>query len=496
MTQELDQLGQRIQFENYLNIIHHVIPFDVATVMIHVDEKLIPLATSGIKLSDLKKYYDIKANPRLDIIANSDGPIKFPFDSKLPEPFEAVFTQIKKEKIHSCMGFPLKVDGHLVGITTFDSKAPEAFDNINEDALSLISNFSSVILNFSSTIDILKSKIQKQNLITKDYQQGLSNKMGTEVIGTSPIILKMLDEIKLIAKSTQTVLIRGEIGTGKELMSKKIHEFSNRNLIPPIYINCLSYDSKNIEREIFGDQETVGKLEMADGGTIVLDEITSLPKSAQLRLYHFLQSGINKERKLDCRVISITNRNLEQYLEQGLIESELFHYLNMFTIKIPNLDQHKEDIPIYIDHFAQKISKQIGETHFVFTDDAKELMTSLKWPGNVKELINGIYKIVVIKNKKVVPTKLSKASISSIDLLEIFNWKKDSTISCDEVIDSYLLANQNINYRELVDQFQKDVIISMLKKHNGNWSQAAHELKINRSNLFNLGKRLEVKFEK
>ena len=231
------------------------------------------------------------------------------------------------------------------------------------------------------------------------------------IIGTSLSMLTVLDLIRIIAPKDVKVLIRGERGTGKELVANALHGMSDRSKMPLITINCAALSRDLLASELFGHVKgsftgatstRTGLIMSADGGTLFLDEIGDLSPDAQAALLRFLQDGEVRPVgslqtfKVNVRVISATNKNLEEAMERGLFREDLYDRLNGFTLKIPPLRYRRQDIPILVDHFIEKYNQRYGENVRRFNNEVMKLFMNHPWNGNVRELENVVCRAVII----------------------------------------------------------------------------------------------------
>jgi transcriptional regulator with GAF, ATPase, and Fis domain len=232
-----------------------------------------------------------------------------------------------------------------------------------------------------------------------------------DIISISKKFQKVLHQIEQVAETDATVLILGESGTGKELIARAIHNISNRRRRPLVKINCAVLPANLIESELFGHERgaftgaierKIGRFELADGGTIFLDEIGELPVELQAKLLRVLQEGEferlgnPKTSKVDVRVIAATNRNLEQAIEKKEFREDLYYRLNVFPIHCPPLRERKEDIPFLVRHFCQKHEGKTGKKVTTIPSKVMDAFTSYDWPGNIRELENIIERAMIL----------------------------------------------------------------------------------------------------
>jgi DNA-binding NtrC family response regulator len=263
-----------------------------------------------------------------------------------------------------------------------------------------------------------RKKLKEETATLKKTIDGVYT--SKEIIGESPGIKKMMEDIRAVADTGSTVLIRGESGTGKELVARAIHAHSRRRYAPIVTINCGALPESILESELFGHEKGAftgaqyarkGKFEMADGGTIFLDEIGNISPKIQMELLRVLEDkkffrlGGSKEIKADFRTIAATNKDLEAAMEAGEFRNDLFYRLNVFVIEIPALREHREDIPLLAQHFFKVFIAQMNKPIVKISPAAMKLLVNYDWPGNVRELENAIERAVVIcKSDEIQPS--------------------------------------------------------------------------------------------
>lgn len=251
--------------------------------------------------------------------------------------------------------------------------------------------------------------LKRQNL---ELNRRLDEKFGFEgVIGSSPQMLTLVDRLKRIAPTDATVLIQGETGTGKELVAQAIHQNSPRKAKPFVALNCAALSENILESELFGhirgaftdaSSDRVGKFEFANGGTLFLDEVGDMPMATQIKLLRVLESseitrvGSNTPVRVNVRILSATNRNLEDAIASGAFRSDLYHRLKVVTIAIPTLKERSADIPLLIEHFLKQFAKRHGKKIRGVSPAARMRLLAFDWPGNVRQLRNVIESMVVV----------------------------------------------------------------------------------------------------
>jgi transcriptional regulator with GAF, ATPase, and Fis domain len=236
-----------------------------------------------------------------------------------------------------------------------------------------------------------------------------------EIISQGKALKKVLQKVEQVASTDASVLVLGETGTGKELLARAVHNISERSERPLVKVNCAAIPVNLVESELFGHEKgaftgalsrKIGRFELANGGTIFLDEIGDLSLDLQSKLLRVLQEG-EFERlgnphviKVDVRIIAATHRNLEKAIEEGEFREDLYYRLNVFPIEIPPLRERKDDIPLLVKHFVKKYSGKTGKKIDTIPQKAIDALTAYKWPGNIRELENIVERAVIISRGK------------------------------------------------------------------------------------------------
>jgi DNA-binding NtrC family response regulator len=317
-----------------------------------------------------------------------------------------------------------------------------------------------------------KNKELKQELETLKLRSGF-----TKIIGKSQKVLKLLDTIQRVATSRASVLITGESGVGKELVAQTIVNYSDRRDKPYVKVHCAALNANLLESELFGHvkgaftgavADKKGRFEMADGGTIFLDEIGEIDANTQIKLLRVLQEhefekvGGEKTIKTDVRVIAATNRNLEEEIKAGRFREDLYYRLNVVRLEVPPLRERKEDIYLLITEFLNQVNQENGKHVEGFSNEARNKIVNYDWPGNIRELRNCVESAVVMCRGNVVEAS---------DLpLNVQNASKDSSVE--------------IPLGSSMEEAEKAVILATLAYCKGNRTQAAEVLGIGRKTLF------------
>jgi DNA-binding NtrC family response regulator len=267
---------------------------------------------------------------------------------------------------------------------------------------------------------LIKKAIEQRRLIAENIMlRGKIEELQSldEIVGESPAMKKVMEMVNTVAETDSTVMIRGESGTGKELIARAIHARSKRRYFPIVTINCGAYPEGLLESELFGHEKGAftgamyqrkGKLEMANKGTLFLDEVGNISLKMQMDLLRVLETkrftrlGGEKVIEADFRVISATNRDLEQAVKEGAFREDLYYRLNVFTIFLPPLRERRTDIPLLVDYFIKKFSLSMNKDVKEISKEAMNVLMDYDWPGNVRELRNVIERAMVnVKGKRI-----------------------------------------------------------------------------------------------
>lgn len=382
-------------------------------------------------------------------------------------------------QIISLMCAPLIVFEKIVGVIYLDTSDPTVrFDEGHLQLLAGIAGIAAVSLENARQMEWLEGENSR-----------LRSTLAIEhnMVGESPAMGDIYRFIERVAPTNSAVLICGESGTGKELAAHAIHTNSPRAVKPFVVINCAALVETLLESELFGHErgaftgaisQKKGKLEVADGGTLLLDEIGELAPPLQSRLLRFLQDhkierlGSTRSIELDVRVVAATNRNLDEAITKGIFRADLYHRLNVVKVTMPPVRERREDIPLLASYFAAKYSKACKRTVNGISPAARALLQSYDWPGNVRELENAIERAVVL---------------GSADVIE-----------ADDLPERILESANNgklpiAKYYEAIKQAKRELILNALEQAKGNYTEAANALGVHPNNLHRLIRTLDLK---
>ena len=329
---------------------------------------------------------------------------------------------------------------------------------------------------------VVRNAIDQKRLVT-EYKRMKERVEGRDaILGESPKIKEVLALVERVAPTDARVFITGENGSGKELVAKAIHRLSRRADKLLVEVNCAAIPNELIESELFGHEkgsftgatgQRIGKFELADGGTIFLDEIGDMSLNAQAKVLRALEEGKiervggNKQIAVDVRVIAATNKNLLELIKHNAFREDLYHRLNVIPIIVPPLRERRDDIPLLASAFAEDICQRNGMAHRTFSEDALRKLKSMEWSGNVRELRNIVERLVIM------------APVGVIEASQI----DQSMGGTKREVDDLLGAGGT--FQDFKDRAEAAYIKKQLEEHGWNISRTAEALDIQRSHLYN-----------
>lgn len=325
-------------------------------------------------------------------------------------------------------------------------------------------------------------RVKQENKILK---KEVSSRFGIKnLVGVSDAMKGIYSLIDKVADTDSTVLLLGESGTGKELVAKAIHYGSRRADHPMVAVNCGAIPEELLESELFGHVKGAftgavatrpGRFEMAEGGTIFLDEIGDMSPRLQVKVLRVLQErkfepvGSNKTIEVDVRIIAATNKNLEKAVKENNFREDLYYRLHVIPVRLPPLRERLEDVPLLIDFFLKRYAQENARILPHINSDAMLALTHYPWPGNVRELENMVERLVILKHE---------GDITMTDLPERFHIRSD-----DDMVTNVQIPENGLSFKDVVDDFENQLILKALEKTGWNKNKAAQLLQLNRTTL-------------
>ena len=349
--------------------------------------------------------------------------------------FPAELVRVLREKgLTSVCCVPLVSKGRAYGTLNLASRRLDAFTDADAELLDRVAAQIAIAVENAlafKEIDSLKNKLAVEKLYLEEEIRSEFN--FEEIVGESPVIKRALAQVELAAPGDTTVLILGETGTGKELIARAIHNLSPRRERTFVKINCAAIPGGLLESELFGHErgaftgavnQKVGRFELADKGTIFLDEVGDIPLELQPKLLRVLQEheferlGATRTVRVDARVVAATNADLGRLVAERKFRSDLFYRLNVFPIQIPPLRDRREDIPLLVRYFVQKFSRTLNKLVQYVPSDAMDALVAYSWPGNIRELENLLERAVILSPGKELRVPLSELRNTQITSVE------------------------------------------------------------------------------
>ena len=434
-------------------------------------KKLYFKVATGERGTDVKQFEIDLGQGIAGHVAQTGEPLLIPDVAHEPRWYKEISESIGFQT-RSIACVPMKLNGDTIGVVEIIDKADGS--TIHEEDLKILSVFADLAAQAIGNA----RKIEHNKKEIRDLKQELQEKY--EIVGESKALRSVISDAVKVANSKATTLILGESGTGKELLARLIHHAGARKDEPMIVLNCAALPESLLEDELFGHEkgaftgatgQKIGKFELADRGTIFLDEIGEMSPNMQSKLLRILQDGVfyrvggNKSIPVDVRVIAATNRDIEKEVAEGRFREDLYYRLNVVQIRMPPLRERKEDIRLLAEYFLTIFKKERGVSNLVISKEAMKLMTEYDWPGNVREMKNALERAVVMGNgEKILPEDLPTFSSQP----------------------QYPGLQVGLSLKEAIDIFKKEFITLNLKHTGGNRSQAAKKMDIQRTYLSRL----------
>ena len=428
-------------------------------------DKLSPIAANGLDVSDFRRLEKKAEKTLFRTVFDSGKSVILPRLS-----FEPTLNFLQKPEIEtSLIVLPVTLENKILGVFAAEFIYREKFDfEQNKLFLLVVASLVAQAFKVENAVSDERQKLADEN---SHLRQELKEKYDfSQIIGNSSPMRHIYDQVSQVARSNATVLLRGESGTGKEMIAHAIHYNSLRSKQPFIKVNCAALPETLIESELFGfergaftgaDRRKKGRFEMADRGTLFLDEIGDLSPQTQIKLLRVIQEreferlGGTETIKINVRLITATNKNLEEEIAAGRFREDLFYRLNVFTIFLPPLRERKSDILLLAEHFLAKYEREHGKEIKRISTPAIDMLASYHFPGNVRELENVIERAVLVCDSNVIhghhlPPTLQTAEVTG-------------TVT-------------QISLVSAIEAYESDLIQDALKSTRGNVAKAAKML--------------------
>jgi formate hydrogenlyase transcriptional activator len=432
----INNLTQEALFASAYEAIRRVVSFDRAAFLLYQPEqktlKLLSMVSDvESEFFRLGKDYDLKET-RISswVLDRQKSVVRGDLER---EQQSAGDRRLVAEGIQSYCVVPLVAMGKSIGTFTVWSETKNRYSEADAELLQEVANqVALAIANMKSYEEIaaLKARLEKENVYLQEEIRTEHN--FEEIVGNSPPLLELLRRVDQVAPTDSSVLIYGETGTGKELIARAIHNRSMRKGRPLVKVNCSAISAGLVESELFGHvkgaftgaiDRRVGRFELADGGTIFLDEVGELPLETQVKLLRVLQErefepvGSSRSVRVDVRIIAATNRNLQESISAGSFRSDLYYRLNVFPLAVPPLRERRPDICQLAMFFLARYSRKVGKRIEGISAAAAERLNSYSWPGNIRELQNVIERALILSQGPILELEPDLISVSPYETL-------------------------------------------------------------------------------
>ncbi|EOU9536913.1 nitric oxide reductase transcriptional regulator NorR [Cronobacter dublinensis] len=487
-------LPGRDRFNRMIASIHHLLRCDATALLRYEDRQFRPLATAGLAPDVMGRRFSLAAHPRLEAIARAGDVVRFPADSDLPDPYDGLIPERQELHVHACVGMPLFSGQTLIGALTLDGMRATQFDAYSDDELRGVASLAGSALHNALLMELLEKTAAPFSRALESVQPD----ERLEMIGESAPMQQLKKEITLVAPSDLNVLVLGETGVGKELVARELHVQSARAASPLVYVNCAALPESVAESELFGHvkgaftgaiHDRRGKFELADNGTLFLDEVGELPLTLQAKLLRALQYGDvqrvgeDKPLRVDVRIIAATNRDLREAVAQGGFRADLYHRLSVFPLHVPPLRERGEDILLLAGFFCEKCRVKFGLKRVALSPQASAWLLAQRWPGNIRELEHALYRAIIVAQ--------AESRGPELRLLAHHFAPGDATPA--PVAATPPAAPQIENLQHATRQFQRDYIRRALQVAGDNWAACARLLEMDPGNLHRLARKLGLK---
>lgn len=499
------ELPDEERYRRLLRALRQLLPCDAVALLKLEGDVLIPLSVEGLSADTLGRRFRVQEHPRLKILLESPGPTRFSTDCELPDPYDGLVDGHQGHlEVHDCLGCPLYFQDKPWGLITLDSLDPSSFGQVDLDNLEAFASLAAATVMASERINQLARGFEDQRQLAEVYKRAAGGRVPRELIGQSSVHKRLLQEIALVGNSPLSVLITGETGVGKELVAEAIHLSSPRAQKALISLNCAALPETLVESELFGHVKGAfsgavngrsGKFELADGGTIFLDEVGELPLAVQSKLLRVLQSGqlqrvgSDQEHQVDVRIIAATNRDLADEVRSGRFRADLYHRLSVYPLLVPPLRERGRDVLLLAGYFLEENRVRMGLRSLRLNSEAQKLLLGYQWPGNVRELEHLISRAVL----KSLALHAERPRILTIEAQALGLEEDLVAAPLPMSAGAQPLVEPGTTLKAAVDTYQKQMIEQALVRHQGKWIEVAREMGIDRANLSRLARRLGIR---
>lgn len=492
------------RYRRLLRVLRRLLPCDAVALLRLEGEQLVPLAVEGLSADTLGRRFRLDQHPRLAAVIAGEGTVRFDADCGLPDPYDGLVESAHGPlEVHDCMGCALYIEDRVWGVLTLDALNPAQFGPTECGRLEAFASLAAATVKAGERIHALSAQLDEEQRLAETWRVAAGHRPPPEVIGQSAAFKALRKELELVAPSDLSVLITGETGVGKELVARGIHRLSLRKDQPMVVINCAALPDALVESELFGHvrgaftgavADRRGKFEVADGGTLFLDEVGELPLASQAKLLRVLQSGqlqrvgSDREHHVDVRVITATNLDLADAVRRGRFRADLYHRLGAYPLRVPPLRERERDVLLLAGFFVEEARARMGVRSLRLSADAQAALLAYHWPGNVRELEHLIGRAVLraLAASGAVRPRILTVDAAALELPVL----QVPPAQAERAAETTMATG---DLRKAVDDYQRQLIAAALERNDGNWTDCARALGLDRANLNRLAKRLGLK---
>lgn len=470
-------------------------------------DSLRPLAVDGLAQETLGRRFVVAQHPRLSAILASRAPVHFPPGSSLPDPYDGLLDHHLGDPlpVHDCMGIRLNQDGKSWGVLTLDALSGDVFGQAAHHDLARLA------LMVETAVRMTRIEEENRRLRAGRLNQEIPTSLtgqpsDVEIIGQSPQLLELLNELDVVASSELPVLLLGETGVGKELFARHLHRASRRADGPLVQVNCAALPESLAESELFGHVkgafsgahgERSGRIEAAEGGTLFLDEVGELPLAVQAKLLRTLQNGeiqrlgADQPHTVNVRIVAATNRQLPERVREGHFRADLYHRLSVYPVQIPPLRDRGNDVLLLAGSFLELNRTRLGLRGLRLSPQAETALCAYSWPGNVRELEHVISRAAL---------RAISRGAARTDIVTLEPELLDLDVPLAGIPSPHIApppgeqpGTVNVSLKTALEAYQRQLVRQALASCDGSWAGAARALGIDASNLHKLSRRLGLK---
>jgi anaerobic nitric oxide reductase transcription regulator len=494
-------MAPEVRFRRLLEAFRNSFPCHAIALLQRDGETLVPRAVLGLNPDTLGRRFTIPDHPRFEQILRNPDPMRFAADSTLPDPYDGLVENTDGHLyVHDCMGATLYIEGQAWGIVTLDALVPATFDTIDADHFRAFVAMAAATVRAADWIQQLENRLQRHHLI---QQAPLNRGAPDELVGDSPAIQQLRREMAIVAGSGLPVLILGETGVGKELVARHLHRHSSRAGEPMVHVNCAALPETLAESELFGHrrgafsgatEDRAGKFELAHEGSLFLDEIGELPVTIQAKLLRALDNGeiqrvgSDRQHQVDVRLITATNRDLEEEVRAGRFRADLYHRLNVYPLRVPPLRERGDDILLLTGYFLERCRRQLGLRGVRTRSGTRRWLTKYSWPGNVRELEHSLSRGII----RALSEGQSRDGIVALSPHHLgAELQTTPTITATDA--AAFPRSAILNLSEATEAYRRELVRQRLHEYSGNLAATARSLGLDRGNFHRLLKRLGLR---